>query len=231
MNQKSSLREPDEYEAEYMGGDPEVVHREKMSFPRPFLWLMGILFSFAIVAQIAGLVSSGVGFPAILLPLMGFAFAAMMIAMMATLRVTVSTEKVAVQYGIFGPKIPIEDIVHCEAENYSVMKYGGYGIRYSLLDGSWAYNMLGDKGKAVRIHYRKKSGKIRKLVIASNHHHVLADAINRQRAARGHDVPAHIMPDENELNVDDEVVFSSFEEATDQAEAVEAVEAIQTSKS
>lgn len=155
--------------------------------------------------------TSSIAVPVLLLPLLAFALAAFIIAMMVTLRVTVTRDDVAVQYGVFGPKIPIESIIECKAENYSLMKYGGYGIRLSPIDGSWAFNMLGDKGKAVRIHYKKKSGGIRKILIASHHHHMLADAINRQRLAHGHDVPASV-PDEKELQVDDEVVFSGLNE-------------------
>lgn len=207
----NSLPPPDEYEAEYMG-DSEVVHREKISYPKPFLWVVGALLTLGVAAQIGLMASSGVALPVLLLPLLAFALAAFIIAMMATLRVTVTRDDVAVQYGVFGPQIPIESIIECKAENYSLMKYGGYGIRLSPIDGSWAFNMLGDKGKAVRIHYKKKSGGIRKILIASHHHHMLADAINRQRLAHGHDVPAHSVPDEKELQVDDEVVFSGLNE-------------------
>lgn len=216
----NSLTPPDEYEAEYMG-DFEVVHREKISYPKPFFWIVGALLTLGVAAQIGLMASSGVALPVLLLPLFAFVLAAFVIAMMATLRVTVTSEKVAVQYGIFGPQIPIDSIVQCEAENYSLMKYGGYGIRFSPIDGSWAFNMLGDKGKAVRIHYKKKSGGIRKILIASQNHHLLADAINRQRLALGHDVPAHIVPDENTLQVDD-VVFSGLEDDAESQIAQEA---------
>jgi hypothetical protein len=220
-------RAPDAYEAEYMDDD-DVVHREKISFPPWFKWFVTIAMSGGIGAAAWGAYQSGdmgsVAALAAMLPVMLF-----LTTMLSVLRVTVTREHVNIQYGPIGPTIPIDAIEHCEAEDYQFWKYGGYGIRYSVVDGSWCYNMLGDKGKAVRIHYRTESGRLKKLVVASRHHHVLADAINRQRIALGHDVPAELAPDDVEIGVDDEVVFSELsgpgvDASEDQAEAVEDVE-------
>ena len=43
--------------------------------------------------------------------------------------------------------------------------------------------MLGDKGKAVRVHYRTSRGKLKKVIIASHHPNALAESINQARAA------------------------------------------------
>jgi len=86
-----------------------------------------------------------------------------------------------VQYGLFGPKIAVGDIERCEAVDYDWKKYGGWGIRYGR-DGSVAYNMMGDHGRAVRIVYRK--GKATKTVLVASHDPArLAAAINEARAA------------------------------------------------
>ena len=208
------LPQPDPYESEFMGadGDDDVVHRAKMTLPAWFKWfvtlaVLGGLGAGAYSAFQAGDMAS-VGILAGLLPVMLF-----MITMMATLRVSVTKEEVNVQYGPIGPTIPIDAIEHCEAEDYKLWKYGGDGIRYSPIERAWCFNMVGDGGHAVRIHYRTDSGRLRKVLIASNHPHLLADAINRVRIARGQEVPAEYAPDDASVGLkpfevlDDEVVF------------------------
>jgi hypothetical protein len=187
-----------------------VLHRDKMKAPRFFQWLM-------LFCLIAGLIGTGSavfqqGLALIWAPivlLMGLAF--VWLNFMA-LRVVVTPKTVYIQYGLLGPKIPIESITHCEAEEYSIWKYGGYGIRYSLFDGSWAFNMLGDKGRAVRIHYRLPSGRERKIVLSSHEPQALADAINH---ARGRSV------DEASAEEEDTVLFSETQSAEGIAVEVE----------
>lgn len=209
------LRAADEYEAEFMGSGDGVLHREKLSYPAWFLALAGTAIAGGYAAGIWQVLQAGdpkgLAVLAAVLPLM-----LVMMVMVSTLRVTVTRDQVAVQYGPIGPQIPIDSIEHCEAEDYEFWKYGGYGVRYSPIEGAWCYNMLGDKGKAVRIHYRTKSGALRKVLVASPRHHVLADAINRARMARGHEVPPHLAPDDAELGVgDDEYVFSNQDDAVE----------------
>ena len=201
------LREPDSYEAEFMGADDDVVHREKLSYPPWFRWFLGIALTLGLGLGVVSAAQAGdmgaVALVAAMMPLMFF-----MMASLSTLRVTVKRDELAVQYGPVGPKIPIERIEHCEAEDYEMWKYGGYGIRYSAIEGAWCYNMVGDKGKAVRVHYRTDSGRLKKLLIASPRHHILADTINRARIAIGHDVPARLAPDDAALGLDDDVLFT-----------------------
>jgi len=207
------MREADEYEAAYMAEGGPALHREKMSFPRWFRYFTFASIGIGVGLGAAGAAASGAWATALLLGLMlpvmlGF------VLLMSTLRVTVTDQKLLVQSGPFGPSIPLDRIETCEAESYSLWKYGGYGIRYSVVDGSWCYNMLGDKGKAVRVHYRTDSGKLKKVVIASADNVGLARAINRARTAEA-------SPDE------DEVVLSAADDADVgvEAEAVEQVEA------
>ncbi len=175
------LTDPDPYEA-IMQGDDKVLHRQKMTWP----WYFQLLFLLPGLLGIASLIGAG----APLLPfLMLIAAMTFFWMMFYALRVTVTPERVAIQYGLIGPRIRVDDIVHCEAEKYPFWRYGGYGLRYSVIDGSWAFNVLGDKGKAVRIHYKTRLGTTRKIVVSSAHPNVMADAINRARHAKGHDVP------------------------------------------
>lgn len=179
---KTPLRGADDYEAQYMGADEDVMYREKISYPGWFKLLIPLLMTLPLViagtsAFIAGEVGAVI-LMALLTPLMLLGS-----LVMSTLRVTVTSKNLHVQYGLWGPSIPLEAIEHCEAEHYSVWKYGGYGIRYSISEKAWCYNMIGDKGQAVRIHWRDEKGKLRKTLVASESHTVLANQINRARAA------------------------------------------------
>ncbi len=206
-------REPDAYEAGYMGEADEVLHRDKMTMSKWIVGLMALLMLFALVSAVfsAGSLVAAIG------PVLAVLFATMVLALVTSLRVTVTRNDVQVQSGPFGPTIPIEGIEHCEAVRYNIWHYGGYGIRYSILDQSWAYNMVGDEGKAVRIHYRSKpNGRLKKVVIASNHPVVLADTINRQRATMGHEVA---LGDDTELGISDEVVFGGLTVDEDTADS------------
>lgn len=177
-------RQPDEYEARFMSDGGTIVHREKMSFPAWFRWLMGFAIMLGLSLGIWGSAVAGdlmpVLFQLALMPAMLF-----FMVLMSTLRVTVTDAQVTIQYGPWGPRIPLDRIEKCEAEDYQLWKYGGYGIRYSIVERAWCYNMIGDKGKAVRIEYRTDSGKLKRVLVASASHVALANAINQARGA-GH---------------------------------------------
>lgn len=200
-----TLRPPDEYEAEFMTPADGVLHREKISYPRWITWSISLLllaaFAFETVAtaqtgDMVGAVAVAVMAPMIL----------MLWLMMATLRVTVSRSMVAIQYGPFGPKIPLDQVELVATEDkYALWKYGGYGIRYSMVERTWLYNMIGDEGQAVRIHYRNKRGALKKLMVASKNHRLLADKINQARGAA--------VVTDADVDHDDEVYFSDVADA------------------
>lgn len=120
------------------------------------------------------------------IPLVTGAVLLVLWALFSVLRVSVSRDQVYVQYGIFGPKIAVRDIERCEAVDYDWKQYGGWGIRYGA-DGSVAYNMMGDRGRAVRIVH--KDGAERKVVlVASPDPERLAAAINEARTFTRGDV-------------------------------------------
>jgi hypothetical protein len=179
-------RTPDAYEAEFMADGTPILARDKVTWP---LWFYGITGTF-MAAFTAFLIYLGVvadnPLPALLFPLLGIGLQVFLWLMIASLRVTVTKDHVHVHYGLLGPKIPVKDIVLAEATKYHWMQYGGWGIRYSLLFG-WAYNVLGDKGKAVKVHYKNKLG-VRKVLFSSAHPNLIADAIQRARRMHGHDV-------------------------------------------
>jgi hypothetical protein len=98
-------------------------------------------------------------------------------------RVTVTADTVHLQLGVFGPKIPVADIVEACAENYPVAKYRGWGVRFAL-DGSVAYSVPG-YGRGVRIRFTKKNGRESTVWVTSPEPEALVAAIEQARAAKG----------------------------------------------
>ena len=164
---------PDPYEAKYMSGPDGALYFAKMTAPRFFhlLFLLPLLVS-------AG--SALVTHAPLLVPLLTVIPLFLVWILFSALRISVTSKEVHVQYGLFGPRIPIESIESCEACEYDWKQYGGWGIRYGR-DGSVAYNMLGDGGRAVRITY-KKGTKTKKLLLAAKDPERLATAIHQARA-------------------------------------------------
>lgn len=167
-------RLPDAYEQKFMAGEGVVLYRDKRRAPWPLHALLGA----AALAVVAGSVASGSLLAlAIALPLL-----ALIWVLFSVLRVTVSAGVVAVQYGVFGPEIPVGAIDLCEATTYDWKKFGGWGIRRSR-QGEWIYNMPGDGGHAVRIVWRDRQGRRRVTLIGSRHADQLASKIKGARAA------------------------------------------------
>ena len=167
-------RLPDAYEAKFMAGEGTVLYRDKRRAPWPLHALLGA----AALTVVAGSVVSGELLAlAIALPLL-----AMIWVLFSVLRVTVSAGVVAVQYGVFGPQIPVAAIELCEATTYDWKKFGGWGIRRGRA-GEWLYNMPGDGGHAVRIVWRDRNGRRRVTLIGSRHADQLASKIKGARTA------------------------------------------------
>ena len=136
----------DAYERKYMAGEGTVLYRGKSrshwSLSTVILGSAAVCVIPAIFGAEGGLLIAAIGAPLLLAIWMLF----------LVLRVTVSEGLVNVQFGVFGPKIPVEAIKSAEYRQYDWKKFGGWGIRRSL-DGEWMYNMPGDGGNAVRIEW------------------------------------------------------------------------------
>lgn len=139
----------DEYQRRFMATQGAVLHAERRAAPKLLQLLIGSTMLAGIgmlltPAWVAGLMMIPVGF--------------LMWMLFAVLRVTVTESVVNVQYGVFGPTIPVGKIESAQAVEYDWKKFGGWGIRRSL-DGEWMYSMPGDKGRAVRIAWTNDKGK------------------------------------------------------------------------
>ncbi|PRP90150.1 hypothetical protein ENSA5_67680 [Enhygromyxa salina] len=179
-------RLPDAYEAEYMSGEGTVLYRDKSRAPWPLHAIFGAVSLFTIGAAFVG---SGawietVATVLVLLPVW---------LLFSVLRVTVSEGHVNVQYGLFGPKIPISAIESAEMVEYDWKRFGGWGIRLNS-EGGWVYNMPGDGGRAVRIAWRDRKGNAKVTYVGSLQSEQLAAQINQARALGPAKQPAALEP-------------------------------------
>ncbi|MEZ4449908.1 MAG: hypothetical protein R3B09_10555 [Nannocystaceae bacterium] len=165
---------PDLYEDRYMAGQGTVLYRDKSRAP----WFLHAMFGAAaaiIVAAnlVAGqLLALGVTLPILTIVWLFF----------AVLRVTVSQGAVQVQYGLFGPTIPVAAIESATPVSYDWKSLGGWGIRRSI-KGTWIYNMPGDGGRAVQVTWHDARGKQHVTLIGSRRAEDLAESIQAARAA------------------------------------------------
>lgn len=169
----SAARAPDEYERKYMPGEGLVLYRDKSRAPWQIHALFGGSGALAVVPALAFGQFLAAAFSGSILLLMWMLF--------SVLRVTVSEGHVNVQYGLFGPRIPIAAIESAEAIRYDWKSFGGWGIRHRR--GEWLYNMPGDGGRAVRIVWRGDQGQRHVTLIGSRNAEELALKILQSRDA------------------------------------------------
>jgi len=193
----ASTYEVDDYEKTWMPGD--VLMRERLSMAPLLRWgIPGFLVAMAIL-QLVIIPVWAVAIPVALFMVL----LAVLVSSMTTIRTSVTPDTLHIQTGVFGPKIAVKDIELCEATHYDALReYGGWGIRYGR-DGTVCYNMTGDKGKGVRIHYKTPDGKQKKLLFSSLHHHTFAEAINKARRDLGHDIPDTLLPTDEAIGLVD----------------------------
>lgn len=180
--QEGGDRLPDPYEAEYMRGEGLVLYRDKSRAPWPLHAILGVATALMIASAFTA-PGAWVG-TLISLPIIALTW-----VLFSVLRVTVSQGHINVQYGLFGPKIPISAIESAEAVEYDWKRFGGWGIRVNT-KGEWIYNMPGDGGRAVRVAWRNAKGKQKVTYIGSLESEHLAQQIAKARALG----PAHEPP-------------------------------------
>jgi hypothetical protein len=174
--QEVGVSTADAYERAYMKGEGLVLYRAKQRTP----WQMSALIGGLGVASLIPALLAAPGAwitAAITLPMLFLLW-----VLMGVLRVTVSQGSVDVQYGLFGPKIPIAAIEAVAPTEYKWTTVGGWGIRRGP-GGSWVYNMPGDGGRAVRIEWRDAKGRRKVTLIGSRNHLELARTIEQARRA------------------------------------------------
>ncbi len=171
----------DDYEREYMT-EGEVLYRHRAMPSRGFhlVMLLSMLLPVAIIAATSLAPNTPWFLPFFVLPSWLVLIPAWLL--FSVLRIAVTKEHVHIQYGLFGPKIPVSAISACEAVTYDWKKYGGFGIRKAF-DGSTAYNLMGDEGRAVRITWKDENGKQQITLMSAKDPDALAAAVARARGA------------------------------------------------
>jgi hypothetical protein len=171
----------DDYERQYMGGGG-ILYQTKAKAPWFFhlLLLMPALLSSVIITLSAILDPKAPSWILLMiLPSVLVTFPLWML--FAVLRATVTTTHVHIQYGLFGPKIPLENIQSCEGVAYNWTQYGGFGIRRAR-DGSWAYNMMGDQGKAVKLTWTDEKGRSTTTLVSAANPDAFVEAVNKAKS-------------------------------------------------
>ena len=169
---------PDDYSRQFMeGGEAIVSSRRRM--PGWFFAFIGVVLAISAASGIAAFAASGH-----VLALMPLFFTVPLVAavalMFSHLRATLTRTHVLIQYGLFGPTIPLDRIDAVSVETYDMVRYRGYGLKRAA-DGTAAFSVPGGDGRCVRIEYRDEHGAAKKLVVTVEDANEFAQAIERAR--------------------------------------------------
>lgn len=183
----------DDYESKYMKEEGDVLHREKTVWKLHWILLFAptILLMTSVLGMAGVVQDHGKPFPlaaaAVMLPL-AIAFLALW-AMFISLRVHVTTKEVHIQFGVFGPRIPIDRIDSVVVRDYPALALGGGIKRY---DGAWAYTLWGQGTRFVRIEWHDESGGKNSTILWAQDPDMFAAIIEKARAGKQMrvDVPA-----------------------------------------
>jgi hypothetical protein len=166
-----------------MGDAGEVLLREKAIAPLSWQLLFGGMVALELITMVVMLVA-GMG-PVALAIFLPAALAFFVLWMLfAVIRVSVSANFFHVQFGLFGPKIAVADIVSAESIRYDWKEFGGWGIKRSFRDGTIIYNMWGDDGRAVKVTYRDGKGELKRVAVGSSNADAIVVALQRARATK-----------------------------------------------
>ena len=196
----------DDYEKKYMSGEGAIASA-RARMPWPFDVLLLFLAAFTTATSIFSSGASGTWVALATVPLLLLVWILFMF-----LRVTVTNDALHVQLGLFGPKVPVEQITSATVAKYDAMKYGGWGIRLGL-DGSVAYSVPGHGGKGVAITF-SKDGKERKMFVTCPNPEEIVSALDQARARAGANVRVGA-----DVRVEEEESEAEEERASDETDA------------
>ncbi len=178
----TSSTESDAYAATYMKGAGRVVLRDK-AVGRTLLVILGLATLWcgggAVLAFLGLGLKASIG-AAMFLSLLTTLFA-FLTATMTVVRTVVSAAEVHVQFGLWGPRVPVGRIRRCRVTPYDWMKFGGWGIRRSG-DGVWAY-VLKSGGDVVEFTWTDDAGAEKTAQFSASDPRAVVAAIEEARAA------------------------------------------------
>lgn len=170
----------DAYEAKYMEGGAALAHAKKR-MPWWFFALLGLgptILTLTAVLQPSNALKL---LPGLAISLVLTSVAALLLS---HLRVVVTKTHLHVQYGLWGPKIALEDIVELKAGDYDWKRFGGWGLRLGR-NGEWCYSIPGGSGQCVEVAWKTPEGKEKRIVVSADNAAELVAAADLARAQRG----------------------------------------------
>lgn len=102
------------------------------------------------------------------------------------LNIKIDSESLKVGYGIFRKKISWERVEDCHIDERSALRYGGWGDRFTRVDGKWrsVYNVIGSPRVVVSL----KNGLIREFAFSTRNPEEAMEAIKLNLRKRGNRV-------------------------------------------
>jgi len=177
-----SGKDEDAYAAKYMPGARRVLLRDK-AISRPLLFILGLVTLWcsggAVASFLGALPKSGVGAGAFMIGLS--ALFALLTVLFTVLRTVVSEGEVQVQYGLWGPRVPISQIRSVRVVPYDWKRFGGWGLKRSS-DGTWAY-VMNARGDVVELEWTAADGVHEKALFSASNPGAVVAAIEEARAA------------------------------------------------
>lgn len=164
----------DEYAKQFMEGEGDALYFDKRVAPPTMRWLMAA----GLMAAAVGVGVATVDDPSTLWALVPLGAGGLLTVTFWSLRTLVTQRMIHVQYGIGGRKIPVADVLSVEVVDSNWVRFGGWGVRRNPITGETSYNMMGSKGRAVKIAY-KGSLRNRTLYVSAENPERLRDAIRQ----------------------------------------------------
>lgn len=193
----------DEYEDRFMDGARARYHEKHVA--RGLVAVMAVPTLFSLGIGVAVLFTPA--WPGVFVAL--FAATVLTVSTLAwsTMRTTVTTTHLVVQYGTLGPSVPLEAIESAEIVSLGAFERAAFGAKYRGKDG-WSYISPGQE-RGVRVRWRQ-GAELRQILVGAENADALASAIEEgRRHARGEAVRARVeltpegAPSEPEAEADD----------------------------
>lgn len=170
----------DGYEREYMAGGA-MLHRERVRWKQHWLLLLPL-----VPCLVLGVVfTTMASVPAFAIALMAaeVVLFSVLWLLFQVLRIHVTKTEVHIQYGLWGPRVPVHSIESAKVVSYDWKRFGGWGLKRAP-DGTHAYTLSGSSKEVVEIAWRDGDAR-KKLVVSSDDPAALAAQIQRARTQQG----------------------------------------------
>ncbi len=161
-----------------MGGGEALV-RDRRGMPK---W-MHALFLFPIAIElIAGALVIGMsGSPVGLINIAMIVPLVLLWLLFLYLRVTLTSDSLHIQYGLFGPKIELSQIKAVSVSKYDWKQYGGWGLRKRK--DTTAYSTPGGNNDCLRIEWTDAKGESKITIVTTDKAQEFAEQIQKRIGA------------------------------------------------